>query len=96
MGAPLVLFTIVPGCAKALRLLGVAPATTRIFVVLGYLPAAEFLLYGVLTQAPGIVQRLMILTTHVATAWLSWALLSLDKAPIAANGEYDRIQATNR
>jgi hypothetical protein len=80
LGSPLVLFVVVPGCAKAMRALGASPTAAGVFLVLGYLPAAEFLLYGLVPQAPGLVQRLMIATTHVATAQLSWTLLSLSRA----------------
>jgi hypothetical protein len=79
-GSPLVLFVVIPGCAKALKTLGASSMAARTFVVLGYLTAAEFLLYGVLRDTPGLVQRLMILTTHLAVAWLSWTLLGLRRA----------------
>jgi hypothetical membrane protein len=75
LGNAPVLFAAIPGCARSLRELGASARTSRIFVILGYLPAAEFLLYGVLSNMPGLVQRLMIVTTHLAIAWLSWTLL---------------------
>jgi hypothetical protein len=74
------LFAAIPGCARSLRELGVSVRDRRIFVVLGYLPAAEFLLYGALSNMPGLVQRLMIVTVHLAMAWLSWTLLRTSRA----------------
>jgi len=76
-GDMVVLFAVIPGCTKALKTLGAPGASTRIFLILGYLPVAEFLLYGVLPQTPGLVQRLMILTVHGAIGWISWTLLRL-------------------
>lgn len=75
MGSPLILFTVIPGCAKALKTLGTPGGAVRIFYLLGYLPLVEFLLYGVLRDTPGLVQRLMILTAHAALTWLAVILL---------------------
>jgi hypothetical membrane protein len=77
LGNGLVLLTVVPGCAKALKTLGASSTAAKIFFTLGYLTAAEFLLYGILPHTPGLVQRLMILTAHCTTAWMSWTILSL-------------------
>ncbi len=81
MASPLVLFAVIPGCARSLRVLGASRASAAMFTVLGYLPALEFLLYGILVNAPGLVQRLMIVTGHLSTAWLSWALLAIRREP---------------
>jgi hypothetical membrane protein len=77
--APILLFfVVVPGCARSLRRLGASRGAAAVFLCLGYLPAAEFLLYGV-TSTPGLVQRLMILTVHACSGWLSWVLIGLFK-----------------
>jgi len=75
--SPLILFVAIPGCVRCLRFLGVSNASSTLFAVLGYLPVLELPLYGVFTHAPGLVQRLTILTTHLAIAWLSVSLLRL-------------------
>lgn len=86
LGSPLVFFAAIPGCAWSLRALGASKVSTGVFVVLGYLPLAEFLLYGPLHATPGIVQRLTILTIHAATAWLGWILLGLHQT------EHSKVQ----
>lgn len=75
--APLVFLIAVPNCATALRRLGASSVAVTTCKILGLLPIAEFLLYGVPEVGAGAVQRLMILTTHVAIAWISWTLLRL-------------------
>ncbi len=77
LGNGLVLFAVIPGCTKALRTLGAPNASARLFFILGYLTAAEFLLYALLPHIPGLVQRLMILTAHGAISWMSWTMLRL-------------------
>lgn len=77
LGNALVFFAVIPGCAMSLRILGASKAATMTFVLLGYLPLAEIPLYALLPNTPGIVQRLMILTTLLAVTWLSWVLLRL-------------------
>jgi len=77
LGSPVVLFVVIPGCTTALNTLR-APGTSRkTFLILGYLPAAELLLYFVFPHTPGLVQRLMILTVHSAMSWMSWTMLHL-------------------
>lgn len=76
LGALPVLLVATPGCARSLREIGASSRTSRVFLVLGLLPAAEFLLYGVFSNMPGLVQRLMLVTIHLAIAWLSWTLLT--------------------
>ena len=80
LGNAPILFAAIPGCARSLRELGASVRDRRMFVVLGYLPAAEFLLYGALSNMPGLVQRLMIVTVHLAMAWLNWTLLRTSRA----------------
>ncbi|HVZ64092.1 MAG TPA: DUF998 domain-containing protein [Lacunisphaera sp.] len=77
LGNGLVWLVVIPGCTQVLRTLGATRAAATMFFALGYLTAAEFLLYGLLPHAPGLVQRLMILTTHAAVAWMSWTMLHL-------------------
>jgi hypothetical membrane protein len=77
LGNGLVLFTVIPGCTKALKTLGASGSSAKIFFVVGYLTAAEFLLYGVLPHTPGLIQRLMIFTAHCAISWMSWTMLRL-------------------
>jgi hypothetical membrane protein len=77
LGNAMVLFTVLPGCTKALCALGASRQAANIFLALGYLPAAEFFLYGVFRETPGLVQRLMIVTAHVTIAWLSGTLIRL-------------------
>jgi hypothetical protein len=79
--APVPLWAVVlPGCAKSLRVLGASRHEATLFLVLGYLVIAEFLLYAVFESAPGMVQRLMITTGHLSIAWLSWVLLGIRRA----------------
>lgn len=74
MGAPLVFFTVIPGCARALKALGASRTSIGVFWFLGYLPVAEFFLYGLLPNTPGLVQRLLIFTVHLALAWMGVTL----------------------
>jgi hypothetical membrane protein len=69
---PLLLFVAVPGCARVMKQLGMTPAARWTFIALGYLPLAEFVLY--LFMFPGLVQRVMIVSTHLCIAWLGWTL----------------------
>jgi hypothetical protein len=75
--SPLVLFVVIPGCARNLRLLGVGRLAVGGFVALGYGPVGEFLLYAVMRRA--LVQRLTIVTVHLAMAWLGWTLLQRER-----------------
>jgi hypothetical membrane protein len=75
----LLFFLVVGGCGRSLSTLGASPSSAGIFRLLGYLPIAEFFLYGVVKDSPGLVQRLMIVTVHASSAWLSWVLLGMLK-----------------
>ena len=77
---PLIYFAAIPGCARSLRRLGVSRFAAGVFFVLGYLPLAEFSLYGVLGDRRGLVQRLTIVTVHLGIAWLSWTLLGIERS----------------
>ncbi len=79
---PLLFFAAIPGCARSLRVLGASRAAITVFVVLGYLPAAQLVLYGILVNTPGLVQRLMIVTSHLSIAWLSWLLLRVRREKV--------------
>ncbi len=81
--APL-LFAAIPGCARSLRELGAA-RNRRMFVVLGYPPLLNVSSNGVLSNMPGLVQLMMIVTTHLAMAWLSWTLFRT--SPPEGNGQ---------
>ncbi|MGH7996828.1 MAG: hypothetical protein ACREFX_10790 [Opitutaceae bacterium] len=52
LGAPLVLFIVIPGCAKGPKALGASGGAIATLYVLGYLPIAESLLYVVLPIFP--------------------------------------------
>jgi len=71
----LLFFAVIPGCGGSLLRLGALLPSVRLFTLLGYLPIAEFLLYGVAKDSPGLVQRLMIITVHASSAWLAWVLI---------------------
>lgn len=78
--APVLLFfLVIGGCGRSLLTLGASGSAVGIFKLLGYLPIAEFLLYGVARDSPGLVQRLMIVTVHACSAWLSWILIGILK-----------------
>lgn len=72
LGNPLLLFIAVPGCAAAMKQLGVTSGARWTFIGLGYLPLAEFALY--VFMLPGLVQRLMIVSTYLCIAWLGFVL----------------------
>jgi hypothetical protein len=76
---PLLLFAVVRGCGRSLMALGASRASARVFMLLGYLPLAEFFLYGLAKDSPGLVQRLMIVTVHASAAWLSWVLMRITR-----------------
>ena len=77
---PVLLFLLVVwGCGHSLLNLGASRSAAGVFRLLGYLPIAEFLLYGVLKDSPGLIQRLMIITVHASSAWLSWVLIGILK-----------------
>jgi hypothetical membrane protein len=79
--APVLLFFLsVWGCGRSLARLGASRSAVGVFRVLGYLPIAEFLLYGVMKDAPGLVQRLTIVTVHASSAWLSWVLIGISSS----------------
>ena len=65
------------GCFRSIQLLGAPKSSAAGLLLLGYLPVAEFLLYGILPGKPGLVQQLMITTVHLAIAWLSYVLLGI-------------------
>ena len=73
----LLLFAVLPGCFRSMRRLGATRVNGGVFLLLGYLPVAEFLLYGLLPSKPGLVQRLMIITVHCTIAWLSYFLFEV-------------------
>lgn len=75
----LLFFSVVWGCGRSLLNLGASGSAAGVFRLLGFLPIAEFLLYGVVKDSPGLVQRLMIVTVHASSAWLSWVLLGTVK-----------------
>ena len=78
----LLFFLVVWGCGRSLSSLGASRSAVGMFRVLGYLPIAEFLLYGLVKDAPGLVQRLMIITVHASSAWLSWVLIGILKESV--------------
>lgn len=74
----LLLFLVVWGCGRSLLHLGASRSAVGVYRLLGFLPIAEFLLYWVFPESPGLVQRLMIITVHASSAWLSWVLIGID------------------
>jgi hypothetical membrane protein len=75
----LLFFLVVWGCGRSLLNLGASRSAVGVFRLLGFLPIAEFMLYGVVNDSPGLVQRLMIITVHASSAWLSWVLIGILK-----------------
>jgi len=93
------LFAVLPGCYRSMRRLGATRVNGGVFLLLGFLPVAEFLLYTLFPGKPGLVQRLMILTIHVTIAWLSYFLLGVRERsstqPSGMAGTHSRARSIN-